>query len=62
MSNEKINLCKLCPLCRDSNEWPYPENGHYLGVYHFTLGRTWKPEKGHGQYELHKRLEKINCG
>lgn len=53
-----IQKCQLCPLCADSEEWPYPRNGH-LNDMHFTKGVTWKPEKGHPKYELHIKWSKL---
>lgn len=58
-SQSMTNIIKLkldCPLCEDSNEYQFPkERKNYFG-WHYKLGLTWKPEKGHHQYELHRKL------
>lgn len=57
---EAINQMKLCPLCLSNDEWPYTETHgalHQEQGLHSRLGYTWKPEKGHKDYDLHKRLE-----
>lgn len=51
---------KLCSLCLESTYWPFPtKDSHKILGLHFTLGKTWRPEKGHKDYELHVRLLKI---
>lgn len=57
---EAINKMKLCPLCRDriknKVDWPYTEMGakmHEEFELHSTLGKTWKPERGHKDYDVH---------
>jgi len=44
---------KLCLLC-DSTATP-----HTWDQFHTTNGKTWRPEKGHKDYDLHKRLVKL---
>lgn len=56
MNDDPITKCKLCLLCMDSSEWPYPKNGHHLETRHFTKGKTWEPLKEHKDYELHLRM------
>ena len=62
---EKQQYMMLCPLCRDNEEYHYPENDIHITLnnMHHTLGVTWKPEKGHKDYETHqifiKNLHKI---
>lgn len=45
----------------DSKDWSYPitDTHQSLGM-HFTLGKIWKPEKGHKDYELHLRWIKLS--
>lgn len=51
---------KLCPLCSQSTENPYPEKDtHLLFGQHFTSGKYWRPTRGHKDFKLHLRLLKI---
>lgn len=57
--NELINDMKMCPLCfENSNYSEINARLHRNKGFHSTKGITWKPEKGHPDYELHKRISK----
>lgn len=45
-----------CPLCESSPEWPFPKERRNRFGMHFHLGKTWRPEKNHPDYELHRTL------
>ena len=55
-TEHQINLHLDCPLCEESKEWPFPADRKNQFGYHYKLGLHWKLEKGHPQYELHKKL------
>jgi hypothetical protein len=54
-----IDEMKMCLICKQSKEYPYPENGVHSFGQHFTLGKTWRPSVGHPDYQLHVKVIKL---
>lgn len=52
MTDTPLTKAKLCLLC-DGTE------SHTRNQMHIRNGYTWKPEKGHKDYELHVRMVKL---
>ena len=54
--SEEVNKMKMCFLCKQSEEHPYPSEKAHSFEQHFVLGMHWKPTKGHPQFETHNRM------
>ena len=56
---EQINNMKLCLLCGSHEFTDTDAKLHTMFEMHTTNGKTWKPEKGHQDYEKHIKMKKL---